>query len=151
MRVMITGSFDPPTLGHLDIIKRASALFDEVVVCVAENSEKKYAYSADRRLEMLAAACGALDNVTVDLCHGLVAEYAASHGIDAIVKGVRSPIDLDYEMTLDRVNKSIAGVETLFLAASPEYSHLSSTVAREMIKYGRDLSGILPPEVIDLL
>lgn len=151
MRAMITGSFDPPTLGHLDIIKRAADLFDEVVVCAAENSEKRYAYPLDRRLEMLRAACRTLDNVTVDICSGLVAEYAATHEIDAIVKGVRSPLDFDYEMTLDRVNKSISPIETLLLAASPEYSHLSSTVAREMIKYGRDLSQTLPPEVIKLL
>lgn len=148
---MITGSFDPPTLGHLDIIKRTSVLFDDVVVAVAENSEKKYAYPLETRLKMLSVCTNDLPNVSVDVCLGLAAKYAAANGIDAIVKGVRSPLDLDYECVLDRVNKSISPIETIFLAASPEYLHISSTVAREMIKYHQDLEKYLPPEVAKLI
>lgn len=151
MRVMITGSFDPPTLGHLDIIKRSAALFDEIVVAIAENSEKKYAYPLETRLKMLDACTNDLSNVSVDVCRGLVAKYAAANGIDAIIKGVRSPLDLDYECVLDRVNKTISPIETIFLVASPEYSFISSTVAREMIKYHQDLEKYLPPEVAKLI
>lgn len=151
MRVLITGSFDPPTLGHLDIIKRAAALFDEVVVAIAENSEKKYMYPLDTRVKMLRACTSGISSVSVDVCHGLVAEYAAANRIDAILKGVRSPLDLDYECVLDRVNKTIDPIETVFLAASPEFSYLSSTVAREMIKYHQSLEKYLPPEVVELI
>lgn len=148
MKVMITGSFDPPTLGHSDIIARCARMFDEVVVCICVNSEKKYMFTVKDRTEMLRAACRNYPNVTVDICDGLVSEYAASHGIAAVVKGVRSGADFEYECVLDAVNRSVADVETILLPSRPEYRHLSSTVGREMIRYGRELSKFLPGEVI---
>lgn len=151
MKVMITGSFDPPTLGHIDVVARAAKMFDSVVVCVCSNSEKKYMFTARDRIEMLRAACGKYPNVQVEICAGLVSEYAASHGIDAIVKGVRSGADFEYECVLDAVNRSVADVETILLPSRPEYRHLSSTVGREMIRYGKELSKFLPEEVIPLV
>lgn len=151
MKAMITGSFDPPTLGHQDIIERATKIFDEVVVCLCQNSEKRYMFTVDQRLEMLKACCKNLPNVTVDTCTGLVAEYAATHGVGVIVKGVRDGVDFEYECILDTVNRSIAPVDSVFLPSRPEYRHLSSTVGREMIRYGRNLSGYLPEAVIRTL
>lgn len=150
-RALITGSFDPPTLGHIDVIRRTAAIFDEVVVCVCHNSEKSGLYSPELRCEMLRCSLAHLPNVTVDHCTGLVADYAATHQIDVIVKGIRSASDYEYEEMIARVNLLNAPVETLFLPADPAYQFISSTVAREMIRYGRALDQILPPEVIELL
>lgn len=150
-RALITGSFDPPTLGHVDIIERTASIFDEVVVCVCYNSEKSGRYSHELRVEMLRSSVAKLSNVTVDVCNGLVADYAASHDIDVIVKGVRSATDYDYEAMIAQVNLLNAPVETMFLPTNPKYQFISSTVAREMIRYGRALDEILPPEVIELI
>lgn len=151
MKVMITGSFDPPTLGHMDIIGRASKMFGSVEVCVCSNSEKRYMFTTRERTEMVRAACAGFSNVNVAVCTGLVSDYAVSHGIDAIVKGVRSGADFEYECVLDAVNRSVADVETIFLPSRPQYRHLSSTVGREMIRYGRELSKFLPEEVIAII
>jgi pantetheine-phosphate adenylyltransferase len=150
-RALITGSFDPPTLGHIDIIHRTAAIFDEVVVCVCSNSEKQGQYSRETRLEMLRRSLAGYANVTVDLCEGLVADYAISHNIDVIVKGVRNAMDYDYESMIAQVNFLNAPVETLFLPANPMYQFVSSTVAREMIRYGRALDKILPEAIIEMI
>ena len=150
-KALITGSFDPPTLGHIDIIRRTAAIFDEVVVCVCVNSVKQGPYTYDTRLEMLRRSLEDCANITVDLCSGLVAEYAVEHGIDAIVKGVRNASDYDYEAMIAQVNLLNAPIETLFLPANPAYQFISSTVAREMIRYRKALDSILPSEVIEMI
>lgn len=150
-RALITGSFDPPTVGHIDIICRTAAIFDEVIVCVCVNSAKQGCYSYDTRIEMLRRSLEDCANVTVDLCHGLVAEYAAEHDVDVIVKGVRNATDYDYEAMIAQVNLLNAPIETLFLPANPAYQFISSTVAREMIRYGKALDKILPTEVIKMI
>lgn len=150
-RALLTGSFDPPTLGHIDVIRRTAAIFDEVVVCVCHNSEKSGSFSPDVRMEMLRRSLADCPNVSVDHCTGLVADYAAANSIDVIVKGVRSAADYEYEEMIARVNLLNAPVETMFIPADPAYRFISSTVAREMIRYGRALDKILPPAVIELL
>ncbi len=148
---LITGSFDPPTLGHVDIISRAAGIFDEVVVCVCHNSEKMGAYPVDLRMEMLRRSLAKLSNITVDSSTELVADYVVAHDIDVIVKGVRSAADFEYEAMIAKVNLLNAPVETLLLPADPAYQFISSTVAKEMIRYHRALDRILPPEVIALI
>ncbi len=150
-RALITGSFDPPTLGHIDIIRRAAAIFEEVVVCVCHNSAKSCRFSTDRRVEMLRRSLADLPTVSVDCFDGLVADYVTAHQIDVIVKGVRSATDYEYEEMLSRVNQLVTPVETLFLPCDPAYRFLSSTVAREMISHRRALDKILPPAVIELI
>ena len=150
-RALICGSFDPPTLGHIDIIRRTAAIFDEVVVVVCYNSEKAGKYSVEMRMGMLRRSLKDYANVTVDLCTGLVADYAVAHNIDVIVKGVRNAADYDYEVMIAQVNLLNAPIETLFLPADPAYQFISSTVAKEMIRYGRALDRILPPEVIEMI
>ena len=150
-RALIAGSFDPPTLGHIDIICRAATIFDEVVVCVCYNSEKSGQYPHEMRMEMLRRSVVNCTNVTVDLCTGLVADYAATHDIDVIVKGVRNAADYDYEAMIAQVNLLNAPVETLFLPADPALQFISSTVAREMIRHKRALEKILPLEVIAMI
>ncbi len=150
-RAMITGSFDPPTRGHLDIITRSASLFDEVVVCLCVNSEKKYMFSLEKRKEMLNAMCRPFKNVRVDSTDGLVASYARDSKVDVIIKGARNGSDFEYEKMLRSVNMSVYPVDTLILPTRPELEHISSLTAREMIKHKAPLSDYLTPEVISLI
>ncbi len=151
-KALITGSFDPPTLGHLDIIKRACSLFDDVTVCIFRNSGKKYMFSEDVRFEMLSAMCRNLPNVNIDCSDKPVVIYAKENSIDVIVKGARNACDFDYEKNLHNVGNDInPDVETLLLFSRPELERVSSSTAREFIKYGLDLSKYLDPEVIGII
>lgn len=150
-RALITGSFDPPTRGHDDLIRRTAALFDEVIVCLCVNSEKKYMFSIEKREEMLKAMCRDIENVEVDKTEGLVAHYARDNKVDVIVKGARNGADFEYEKMLRRVNISVYPVDTLILPTKPEYEHISSLTAREMIKHSASLDEYLTPEVKALI
>ena len=150
-KALVCGSFDPVTNGHMDIIGRTAKLFDCVVVGVFTNSEKKYTFSADDRAEMIREACAenGLNNVTVDTCTGMVAHYVRDNGIDVIVKGVRSTIDYEYERTIDYANKmAFKGAETLLLLSDPNLGQISSTVVREFMKHGEDISSMVPKSVM---
>lgn len=144
MKALLTGSFDPITVGHLDIIRRAAALFDSVVVAVSTNSDKGYMFGSEERAGFVKTATRDLANVTV-VCHdGWAADLAALYGADVIVKGVRNGTDYDYEALIADVNGNISGVETLFLPCTPKYGCVSSTAVREMIRHGKDYSAYVP-------
>ena len=147
------GSFDPITLGHLDIIRRAAALFDRVWVCVVPNAGKKdQMFTPDEKLRMVRAAVSGLPNVEAELFNGLLAEFARTHGADVIVRGVRNGTDFDVEYQLARINRGICGaLETVLLPAGAEYQHLSSSMAREMIRYRQPLERCLPAPVLPLV
>ncbi len=152
LTAMVTGSFDPPTLGHVDIIKRTSELFDRVVVCIFHNSAKNYLFSLEERREMLLAIRADYPNVEIDTSEGLVADYVHEKGIDLIVKGVRNSTDFEYETTISEVNKVNApDVETFLLPSSPQYRYISSTIARELIRYGKGFERVVPSVVIDMI
>ena len=147
MRIAICpGSFDPITLGHLDIIRRASALFDRVWVCVMANGEKSRGmFPPQRRLELVRLAVEELPNVEAELWTGLLADYARQRNAGFLVKGVRCGTDFDNEYQMAWINRSLAvELETVLLPARPEFSYFSSTMAREMIRYGQDLKRYLP-------
>ena len=148
-RALIPGTFDPVTIGHYDIIKRCSEMFDEVYVVAFQNTEKKGkgVFTPDDCLNMLNIAVSDLDNVYADLTDVLVVDYAKEKNIDFIVKGVRDTIDFEYEYSLFAINKSIGGYDTVFIPSLPEYKHISSTFVRDMIKYGRDISEYVPKGV----
>lgn len=150
-RAICPGSFDPITLGHLDIIRRAAALFDAVTVCVMVNGGKGGGmFSAEERLEFVRLAVAELPNVDCLRWDGLLADLAAAQGASALVKGVRGAGDFDWEYQMACINRGLgAGVETVLLPASPEYVYFSSTMAREMIRYGQDLKKYLPPAVAE--
>ena len=150
-RALITGSFDPPTKGHLDLIKRTASLFDRVTVCIFINSEKNYMFSLEKRKEMLISMCRDIPNVKVDSFGGLVADYAKKIKADVIVKGARSGSDFEYEATISKVNCTVYPVETVVLPTDPTLSHVSSTSARDMIRYGGNLEAFLTREVIELI
>lgn len=146
-RAVCPGSFDPVTLGHLDIIGRASDLYDEVVVAVGMNASKMRMFSFDERTEMLREATSSYGNVTVDSFDGLIVDFCRAHEIQAIVKGLRAISDFDYELQMAQMNLSLAGVETLFMTTNPLYSFLSSSLVKEVATYGGDVSGLVPEPV----
>ncbi|MEU5840266.1 pantetheine-phosphate adenylyltransferase [Rhodococcus sp. NPDC047139] len=150
-RAVCPGSFDPVTNGHLDVIGRVSAQFDEVVVTVTINPNKQGMFTIDERLEMLTEATAHLPNVTVDAWQGLLVDYARERGISAIVKGLRGANDFDYELQMAQMNHKLTGVDTLFVATNPVYSYLSSSLVKEVATYGGDVSDMLPASVHDRL
>ena len=144
---IIPGGFDPVTVGHMDMVKRALKLFDEVYVVIFNNTAKKYMFTAHQRLELLQMACDSLGDarVRVDISHGLLADYAAEVRASAIVKGVRSFIDFDYEFQLSLINRTLnSEPETIFLPTKQEHQYISSTFVREMIIYNKPLEGFIP-------
>ena len=154
MRTAIcSGSFDPITLGHLDIIRRAAACFDRVCVCVSPNAEKKnQMFTPEQKLRLVQAAVADLPNVEAELGPGLLADFAVAHGATAIVRGVRNATDLDAEYSLALINQSIhPGLETVFFPAALEYQYFSSSMAREMIRYGQPLEKYLPAAIVPLV
>jgi len=143
------GSFDPITVGHVDLVKRALPLFDKVVVAVGINAQKKYLFDLDRRMEWLHVVFESEDRVEVGSFEGLTADYAEKIGAKYLLRGLRNASDFDYEKTISQLNNIIGhGLETIFLIAQPGYSHISSTIVREIIKGGGDASPFLPPEVV---
>ncbi len=146
-RAVCPGSFDPVTNGHLDIISRASRLFDEVVVAVGVNKSKRRLFTAEERMEMLQDVCSGFDNVEVAGFEGLLTTFCAERDIHAIVKGLRAVSDFDYELQMAQMNASLADVETVFVPTSPEYSFLASSLVKEVATFGGDVSGLLPASV----
>ena len=141
------GSFDPVTLGHIDVFERAAAQFDEVVVAVLVNPNKKGMFSADERIEMIAEATAHLPNLRVEAGQGLVVDFVKARGLTAIVKGLRTGTDFEYELQMAQMNRHIAGVDTFFVATAPKYSFVSSSLAKEVATFGGDVSALLPDSV----
>jgi pantetheine-phosphate adenylyltransferase len=139
------------TNGHLDIISRAAQLYDEVVVAVAQNPSKTTLFTADERVELIQEAMKQLDNVRVDRFEGLTVDFCRDNDISAIVKGLRAVSDFDYEMQMAQMNYNQAGVETLFMTTNPLYAFLSSSLVKDFAKFGGDVSGLVPPTVLDRL
>lgn len=143
------GSFDPITLGHLNIIRRAASMFDKVVVCVMKNSEKSPMFTIEERMELVRKVTARFSNVEVATTDMLLAEYAKQYEGAVIVKGLRALSDFDYEFQIALINKKMnPQLETVFLTASEKYTYLSSTVVKEMARYGADLSDFVPIEII---
>ena len=152
-RAACPGSFDPVTNGHIDIISRASALFDEVVVAVGVNKSKSRArlFSAEERIAMLEKVCADFPNVTVAGFEGLLTTFCQERDIRAIVKGLRAVSDFDYELQMAQMNIGLSGVETLFMPTNPLYSFLSSSLVKDVSKWGGDVSPYVPDFVRDRL
>ena len=148
-----SGSFDPITLGHLDVIRRTAACFDKVWVCVSPNAEKKnQMFTPEQKLRLVQKAVEDLPNVEAELGPGLLADYAVSHGAAVIVRGARNASDFDVEYQLALINKSIhPELDTWILPASAEYQHYSSSMAREMIRDRQTLEKYLPEAIIPLV
>ncbi|MCT1459653.1 pantetheine-phosphate adenylyltransferase [Aestuariimicrobium sp. p3-SID1156] len=145
MKVVCPGSFDPITLGHLDVINRAAHLFGEVVVAVGRNSTKQSLFTAEERVDLIEAALHEVPGVvTVDIIDGLLVDFCRHHGAGAIVKGLRFASDFDFELQMAHMNEHVGDIETVFLPASPEYGTVSSSMMRQMARFGGDVSAFLP-------
>lgn len=150
-KVVCPGSFDPVTNGHLDIIGRADRLFDEVTVAVLVNESKRGLFPVEERLELLREVTKEFDNVIIDTFDGLLVDFCTARGIAAIVKGLRAVSDFDYELQMAQMNSNLTDVDTLFIPTSPEYSFLASSLVKEVAKHGGDVSGLVPPLVLEHL
>lgn len=142
------GSFDPVTNGHLDIVERTSRYFDQVIVAVIRNPQKSEAlFTLDEREEMLREGTAHLDNIRIMSFKGLLVDFAKEHGADAIVKGLRAVSDFDYELQMAQMNQRLSGIDTFFISTSPEHSFLSSSLVREVARFGGDVSSMVPAAV----
>ena len=150
-RAVCPGSFDPVTNGHLDIIGRASRLFDEVIVGVLINQSKTGLFTVDERIAMLREATGAYGNVRIESFQGLLVDFCQAVEAPVVVKGLRAVSDFDYELKMAQMNIGLAGVETLFMPTNPLYSFLSSSLVKEVAKWGGDVSPHVPDHVLSAL
>jgi pantetheine-phosphate adenylyltransferase len=141
------GSFDPVTLGHVDVFERAAAQFDQVIVAVLVNPNKKGLFSSEERIAMIEECTTHLPNLRVESGSGLVVDFARARGLTAIVKGLRTGTDFEYELQMAQMNKHIAAVDTFFVATTPRYSFVSSSLAKEVAALGGDVSELLPAAV----
>jgi pantetheine-phosphate adenylyltransferase len=152
MKAAFPGSFDPPTLGHLDIIRRAAGLFDELLVVIAENRQKKYLFSAAERIDMLRQLTKGFGNVTVTSCDSLIVNFLRKQNIRLLIRGIRGMEDFSYEFELSMMNKALdSSIETIFMSTDPEYLVLRSSSIKELASFGGDVSGMVPPPVVDAL
>ncbi len=149
--VACPGSFDPVTLGHLDVIARASARFDEVVVAVLENPSKQGLFTVEERIALLEAEVAGYGNVTVDRFEGLLVDFCNDRGIGLVCKGLRAVSDFEYELQMAQMNQRIGEVETVFLTTSPEHSYLSSSLVKEVARFGGAIDHAVPPRVAEAL
>jgi pantetheine-phosphate adenylyltransferase len=150
-RAVCPGSFDPFHLGHLDIIGRASPLYDEIVVAVLVNKGKASLFSVEERIEMLTSVTAKYGNVRVDSFHGLLVHYCQAHDIPVVIRGIRAVSDFDYELKMAQMNHGLTGLETLFMPTNPEFSFLSSSLVKEIATWDGDVGRLVPPLVLERL
>ncbi|REH41237.1 phosphopantetheine adenylyltransferase [Kutzneria buriramensis] len=148
---MSPGSYDPVTNGHLDIITRGAEVFDEFIVTVMVNKNKKTMFTVEERVDMIREVTAHLPNVKVDSWQGLLVDYCKANDVKAMVKGLRAVSDFDYELQMAQMNHQLSGVETLFMPTNPLYSYLSSSLVKEVATYHGDVSHLLPKPVHERL
>lgn len=153
MRIAVCpGSFDPVTVGHLDLVERAAAIFDKVILCVMVNGEKHPMFTPEQRLEMARAAVAHIPNAEATSCSGLLADFAREQGACALIKGARNSMDFDWEFQLAQINRDLyPALDTVLLPARPEHLHISSTMVREMIRYHQKLDDYVPAGAAGIL
>ncbi|MEM6631011.1 MAG: pantetheine-phosphate adenylyltransferase [Bacteroidota bacterium] len=148
-KALFPGSFDPITLGHFEIIQRGCSMFDEVIVAIGVNSQKKYLFSLEERMEMLEKSFADVNGVRTDYYTGLTVEYAKQNGAQFLLRGIRSDTDLSYERPVELINKHLyPDIETIYLFSRPSHVHVSSTLVREVIKYRGKVEGLVPPAIV---
>ena len=146
------GSFDPVTNGHLDIIERAARHFDEIIIAVIRNPQKSQSlFTLEERQQLLLECLSHLPNIRIEFFKGLLVEFARDHGATAIVKGLRAVSDFDYELQMAQMNQSLSGIDTFFLSTSPQYSFLSSSLVKDVARFGGDVSAMVPSIVTERL
>jgi pantetheine-phosphate adenylyltransferase len=152
LKAAFPGSFDPPTLGHLNIIQRAAGIFDELLVLVAENRQKEYLFSAAERVDMLRSLAKDYSNVQVMICNTLIVDFLQRQGVKILVRGVRGMEDFSYEFEISMMNKALnPSIETIFMTTDPEYFILRSSTIKEIASFQGNVSGMVPPLVAQAL
>jgi len=152
LKAAFPGSFDPPTSGHINIIKRASSIFNELVVVIAENRQKKYLFTCDERVSMMNELVKDFKNVSVAVCKNLIVDYLKNYGIKFLVRGIRGPEDFSYEFEISMMNRTLdPEIETIFLATDPEYFIIRSSSIKEIASFNGNLHGMVPPLVAKAL
>jgi pantetheine-phosphate adenylyltransferase len=146
-KAVFPGTFDPPTNGHLDVITRAAAAFDEVIVAAGVNQSKQRLFSVEERVEMLTEIAAPFGNVRIGTFDGLLVDYCLAEGAGVIVKGLRSGGDYDYELQMAQMNRRMSGVDTIFLPTAPENAYISSSLVKEIARLGGEVEGFLPSGV----
>lgn len=150
--VVYPGSFDPVTNGHVDVVRRASAVFGKVIVAVASNVRKSATFTVEERVEMLRAAFEGIPGVEVDAFEGLLVDYLDGTGAKVVIRGVRAVSDYEFEFQMAHMNRQLRpGIETVFLVAGPEEFFISSTAVKEVACFGGDVSSFVPPCVVERL
>lgn len=144
---VVPGSFDPPTYGHLDVIGRAVNIFDRVLLAVVGNPSKSPLFTAAEREDMLRELCREWPNTEVASFEGLLVDFAREHDADVIVKGLRAVSDFEYELQMAQMNRHLSGIHTVFLATNPEHAYLSSSLVKEIARFGGSLDGLVPATV----
>jgi len=150
-RAVFPGSFDPITLGHTDVIDRALSLFDEIIVAVGINVNKKYMFDVETRVEMIKRVYAHTDKVKVEYYTGLTVEYAKKHKADFILRGLRNPTDFEFEKSIAQTNRVLGGIETVFILTAIETSHISSSIVRDILRNGGRVDKLVPAAVLPLL
>lgn len=143
---LVPGSFDPPTNGHLDVIRRCSLIFDRVLIAVVANPSKTPLFDKEERVGLLAALFPG-DQFHIEAFEGLLVDFARGRDVDVIVKGLRAVSDFEYELQMAQMNESLSGISTLFLPTTPEYGFLSSSLVKEVARFGGPVSNLVPPTV----
>jgi len=152
MKAAFPGSFDPPTSGHINIINRAASIFQELIVVVAVNKQKKYLFSAEERVSMLKELVKDKENVTVEICDSLIVDFLQKNDVKLLVRGLRGLEDFSYEFELSMMNRTLdPGIETIFLTTDPEFFVIRSSSIRELASFGGNVSGMVPPLVAKAL
>ena len=152
LKAAFPGSFDPPTLGHINIIQRAAGLFDQLLVVVAENRQKKYLFTSTEREEMLRKLAGDCGNVSVAVCDSLIVDFLLQQGIRLLIRGVRGMEDFSYEFELSMMYKALdSKIETIFMTTDPDYLVLRSSYIKEIASFQGNISGMVPPLVAEAL
>jgi len=151
-KALFPGSFDPITIGHVEIVERCCDLFDQIIVAIGTNSHKKYFFSLEDRLEMLRRSFKSYDHVVTGSYDGLTVDYASQQGAGYLLRGLRSDTDLSYERPIELINKHLSpDIETVYIFSRPIHVHISSTLVREVIKYQGKVEGLVPDEIVDYI
>jgi len=146
-RAVFPGSFDPITLGHVDIIRRASLLFDEIIIAIGVNTAKKYMWTQDERKAFIKTTFAEFPNIKVKTFEGLTADFCKAEGAEYILRGLRNTTDFNYEQSIAQANDKVNGVDSVFLICSPEYSHISSSIVRDIARNGGNIESLVPDGV----
>lgn len=151
-KAVCPGSFDPVTNGHVDIFTRAAKSFDEIIVLVTANPNKQSGlFNIEERMDMIRQATSHIPNIKVDTWGGLLVDYTTANHVGALVKGLRSSLDYDYELPMAQMNRRLSGVDTFFLMTDEKYGYISSSLCKEVAKYGGDVSGLVPDHVVEAM